>query len=111
MTELEKLKILTKESDESLLSLLLEDAESFVLGYTNRTKLIHELQKPVRDLALIAYNRLGTEGETGRSEAGESYSFNDAPKSVYSVLNKYRLARCGGYAHEEIKNTDVPSTE
>ena len=111
MSNLEKLKTLTKESDEALLSLLLEDAETFVLGYTNRTKLIDTLQKPVRDLALIAYNRLGTEGETGRSEAGESYSFNDAPKSIYAVLNKYRLARCGGYAHEKSENEDIPSTE
>ena len=111
MTNLEKLKKLTGESDEKLLSLLLEDAETFVLGYTNRTKLINELQRPVRDLALIAYNRLGTEGESGRSEAGETYSFNDAPKSVYSVLNKYRLARCGGYAHEKIEDTGVLPAE
>lgn len=111
MTNIEKLKILTGEHDESLLSLLLEDAETFVRGYTNRTKLIHELQKPVRDLALIAYNRLGTEGESGRSEAGESYSFDDAPKSVYSVLNKYRLARCGGHAHEKVKDADVLFTK
>lgn len=111
MTELEKLKILTNESDETLLSLLLEDAEAQVLGYTNRTKLIDELRKPTRDLALIAYNRLGTEGETGRSEAGESYSFNDAPTQVYSVLNKHRLARCGGHAHEEIEGADVPIEE
>lgn len=111
MTELEKLKILTSESDETLLSLLLEDAQSFVLGYTNRTKPIDELRKPIHDLALIAYNRLGTEGETGRSEAGETYSFNDAPKQVYAILNKYRLARCGGHAHEEIEDADVPSAE
>ena len=111
MTELEKLKALTRENDEELLSLLLGDAETFVLGYTNRTKLTDALRKPVRDLALIAYNRLGTEGETGRSEAGESYSFNDAPKSIYAVLNKYRLARCGGYAHEKSENKDIPSTE
>lgn len=111
MNNLEKLKTLTKESDGALLSLLLEDAETFVLGYTHRTKMIDVLQKPVRDLALIAYNRLGTEGESGRSEAGESYSFNDNPKEIYSVLNKYRLARCGGYAHEEIKDSDVPSAE
>lgn len=111
MTELEKLKTLTNESDEALLSLLLEDAEAQVMGYTNRTRLIDELRKPVRDLALVAYNRLGTEGETGRSEAGESYSFNDAPKAVYAILNKYRLARCGGHAHEEIEDTNVPTEE
>lgn len=100
MTDLEKLKKLTGESDDALLSLLLEDAESFVLGYTNRTSVPDKLYKTVRDLAVIAYNRRGTEGESGRSEAGESYSFEDVPKSIYNNLDMYRLARCGGHAHE-----------
>lgn len=93
MTELEKLKKLTGESDEELLSLLLSNAEEFVLGYTNRTKLPDVLKQPVRDLAVIALNRMGTEGESSRSEAGASYSFNDAPKQIFDVLNRYRLAK------------------
>lgn len=98
--EIEKLQTLTKETDEDLLSLLLEDAEIFVLDYTKRKKLTPRLQKTVRDLALIAYNRRGTEGENSRSEAGESYSFNDAPKHIYDVLNGCRLARVGGKTYE-----------
>ena len=100
MREVEKLKILTEEGDETLLSLLLEESTAFALAYTNRTKLIPALEKTVRDLVLIGYNRLGAEGEKGRSEAGESYTFDDAPKYVYDVLNRYRLARVGGKAHE-----------
>lgn len=101
MTEVEKLKKLTGESDEELLSLLLSDAETFVLSYTNRTRVIPQLEKTVRDLAVIALNRMGTEGETGRSEGGGSYTFNDAPKQIYDVLNRYRLARVGGHAFEK----------
>lgn len=101
MTEVEKLKKLTGESDEELLSLLLSDAETFVLSYTNRTRVIPQLEKTVRDLAVIALNRMGTEGETGRSEGGGSYTFNDAPKQIYGVLNRYRLARVGGHAFEK----------
>lgn len=101
MTELEKLKKLTGESDEELLSLLLEDAESFVLTYTNRTNLPEALEKTVRDLAVIALNRIGTEGESGRSEAGESYSFDSAPRSIYDAMNRYRLAKVGGHAFEK----------
>lgn len=100
MTELEKIKKLTGESDDELLSLLLEDATNFVLSYTNRTELITGLQKAVRDLAVIALNRMGTEGENSRSEGGESYSFNDAPKQIYDTLNKYRLLRVGGKIYE-----------
>lgn len=100
MTDVEKLTILTEETDEELLALLLEEAEAFVLSYTNRTRMISALEKPVRDLAVIALNRIGTEGETGRSEGGESYSFDTAPKHIYDVLNRYRLARVGGVVHE-----------
>lgn len=107
MTDIEKLKKLTGESDEELLSLLLEEAEDFVLSYTNRTKIVTGLEKAVRDLAVIALNRIGTEGETGRSEAGESYSFDNAPKQIYDVLNRYRLARCGGHAHEAKQSEKV----
>lgn len=99
--EIDKLKLLTGEKNEELLSLLLEDAEAFVLTYTNRTHLVPGLKKPVRDLAVIALNRMGTEGETGRSEAGESYSFDDAPKQIYGTMNRFRLARVGGHAHEK----------
>ena len=100
MTDIEKLKKLTGESDEELLSLLRDEAEAFVLSYTNRTKLVSGLDKAVRDLAVIALNRMGTEGENGRSGAGETYSFDNAPKQVYDLMNRYRLARRGGKAHE-----------
>ena len=96
-----RLMTLTGESDTDLLITLLEDAEEFVLAYTNRTNMIPFLEKPKRDLALMAYNRMVTEGETGRSEAGESYSFDSAPKHIYDILKRYRLARCGGNAHEK----------
>lgn len=101
MTELEKLQKLTGESDTDLLSLLLDDAKAYVLAYTNRKQLPEALEKTVRDLAVIALNRMGTEGETGRSEAGESYSFDNAPKQIFDILNRYRLARVGGYAFEK----------
>lgn len=100
MTELEKLKKLTGEKDEELLQVLLEDATSWVLSYTNRTRLVSGLDKTVRDLAVIALNRMGTEGEAARTGSGESYTFNDAPRQIYDVLNRYRLARVGGVAHE-----------
>lgn len=113
MTDVEKLKKLTGESDGELLSLLLEDAKDFVLSYTNRVELPLALQKTVRDLAVIALNRMGTEGESSRSEGGESYSFEDAPKQIYDVLNKYRLVRIGGRTYEAKKESTktVPSQE
>lgn len=105
MNEVDKLMLLTGEGIDkmNMLSLLLSDAEEFVLSYTNRTVLPDGLKKTVRDLAVIAYNRLGTEGETGRSEGGESYSFDVAPKQIYDVLDRYRLVGIGGRRYEAKK--------
>lgn len=100
MTDIEKMKKLTGESDEALLSLLLEDATAFVLSYTGRTKIVTGLEKAVRDLAVIAFNRIGTEGEASRSGGGESYNFDNAPKHIYDTLDRYRLARIGGRTYE-----------
>ena len=100
MTDIEKLKKLTGESDDILLSLLLEEATAFVLSYTGRTKIATGLEKAVRDLAVIALNRMGTEGEASRSGGGESYSFDNAPKHIYDTLDRYRLARIGGKTYE-----------
>lgn len=96
----EILQKLTGETDDELLAMLLDDAESFVLSYTNRTELVPGLERTVRDLAVVALNRMGTEGESGRSDGGENYSFDSAPKHIYDILNRYRLARVGGKFHE-----------
>lgn len=106
MCDVDKLRLLTGEHDEILLSLLLEEAEEFVLSYTRRTKLVPGLKKSVRDLAVIAYNRMGTEGESSRSGGGESYSFDSAPKQIYDVLDQYRLARIGGKTYEAKEKPD-----
>lgn len=103
MTDLERLSLTLGITDEEMLRSLLEDAEADVLAYTNRRTLPDVLRKTVRDLAVIAYNRRGTEGESGRSEGGESYSFEDMPESIKARLNRYRLARVGGHTFEAVK--------
>ena len=95
--DVEILKTLTGCADEPLLEILLEDARETVLSYTNRKNMIPQLKKPVRDLALVAYNRRGTEGE-------KSYSFDDTLKQIYDILNRYRLARVGGKTYETSGN-------
>ena len=99
-SEIAKITTLTGETDENLITILLEDAEAWILAYTNRTVLPAALDRIARDLAIISLNRMGTEGEAGRSEGGESYTFDNAPPRVYDILNRYRLARAGGVAHE-----------
>lgn len=101
--DIERVKLLTGEEREDLIEAYLEEAEDFVKGYTNRSVIITPLEKAVRDLAVIALNRMGTEGESSRSEGGESYSFESAPRQIYDLLNRYRLARVGGITYENAK--------
>lgn len=101
--DVERVRLLTGETDEDLIKVCLEEAADFVKSYTNRSTIIAPLEKAVRDLAIIALNRIGTEGETSRSEGGESYSFETAPRQVYDVMNRYRLARTGGITFENAK--------
>lgn len=95
--QLKTLKLLLGLSDstqDALLTVLLQNAENAVLSYTRRTVLPDALCAQVVQLALVAYNRMGAEGETARSEGGISQSFDDdMPESVRRILNRYIKAR------------------
>lgn len=104
--DVERVVILTGEKNEELIKILLDDAEAFVKAYTGRKRIVAGLEKAVRDLAVIALNRMGTEGEKARSEGGESYTFESAPKQIYDTMNSYRLARIGGKTYEAPQKQD-----
>lgn len=109
MTDLEMLKKITGESDEELLSLLLTMAEEKVLSLANRSKIIFPLKPAVRDWATVAYNRLGMQGETSRSEGGISSAFAEIPKEIDEVIKRYRLGRVCGHAYEKKHDEEVSS--
>lgn len=71
--DIERVKLLTGETNENLIEAYLEEAADFVKSYTNRSVIITPLEKAGRDLAVIALNRMGTEGETSRSEEGKLF--------------------------------------
>lgn len=104
--DLRILKKLTGESDEDLLSLLLLMAEERLLELTNRTRMIPKLTMAKRDWALIAYNRLGMEGEASRSQGGISSAFIEIPKTIEEAIITNRIARIGGKVHEKTENQD-----
>lgn len=107
MTQLEQLKKLTGESDEELLSILLEMSGDVILGLTNRTEVPEVLAGTQVKMAVIAYNRLGTEGETSRSEGGISSAFSDMPDDVLKAIKSKRLGKVGGRAYEQKTNTET----
>ncbi len=106
-SDLEVLQTMTGCQDETLLATLLQVAEEELLSMTNRTVLIDRLKPAVRKWALIAYNRMGTEGETSRTEGGISAAFVEIPAEIKSVVEQCRIARVGGHAHETSTDENV----
>ena len=77
---------------------LLEDAVVIVLDYTNREDMTDELWIYARQLATIAFNMQGDEGEISRSEGGVSRTFvTDIPASIQRGLNRYRVGKVVSY--------------
>jgi hypothetical protein len=111
MTDLEILRTLTGEENEGLLTVLLQEAEERILTETRRTVMIQPLRSAVRSWAVIAYNRMGMEGEISRSEAGISSSFAEIPKDVQDAIMNYRLARAGGKAYEAEQEAETDEDE
>lgn len=93
MTALEMLKTrlgIADESKDNLLTVLLSSAEDTVLDLIGREVLPARLMSIKVELALIAYNEQGAEGENSRSEGGISRSFVDGlPKEMQERLKNY----------------------
>lgn len=101
--ELEKLKSLTGESDETVLSSLLLRAENIILSETNREKLTPALDRLLPELVIELYNRSGSEGEQSRSEGGISvtYGENGLSMGLLQRIRMHRLARVAGHVFEK----------
>ena len=101
--ELEKLKILTGESDEAVLSSLILRAANIILSETNRDKLTPALERLVPEIVIELYNRSGSEGEQSRSEGGiyVTYSDHGLSTGVLQRVRMHRLARVAGHVFEK----------
>lgn len=97
-----RINILIPETTEQpeLVGQLVNDAAAFVLAYCQRETMPDGLLGAVGDVAIIAYNRRGTEGESARNEGGASLTFDSTPAHIYDIMKRYRLARAGGATHE-----------
>ncbi|RKI45520.1 hypothetical protein D7V67_16025 [Clostridium paraputrificum] len=103
MAQLEKLKIrlgISDNSEDALLNMLLEDAEGEILDFCNRDILPVKVEALQRELAIIYYNRLGSEGESSRSEGGVSVSYStEIPENIKSRLIAFRRLKLVGVAN------------
>ena len=73
------------------------NATNYVLGYTNRSVLLEDMEHIVEELALISLNRLGDEGLVDRVQGDFKVTYSDAlPPHLKTLLNSYRLLRRRG---------------
>lgn len=92
MTALERFKTLvgiTNDKQDGVISVLLSDARDAVCDYIGRGDVPDRLVSVQVQLAIIAYNRRGTEGESSRSEGGISQSFDGLPPEMLARLKSY----------------------
>lgn len=95
MEQLRQLKLLLgidpdDESQDELLQLYIEQAMDEVLSYCHRDDVVRGMAFVILDLAVIRYNRAGTEGETSRSEGGVSQTFVEGmPETLQKRLAAY----------------------
>ncbi len=92
MTPLERFKLLagiTDDSQDGLITALLSDAEDSVCDYIGRDEVPTRLVSVQVQLAVIAYNKRGAEGESSRSEGGISQSFDGLPPELLARLKNY----------------------
>lgn len=78
-----------QEGRERYINSLLCEAEDKVLDITGRSEVPAQLDSLVVKLAVIAYNKTGSEGESSRSEGGISRAFDDLPADDKARLINY----------------------
>ena len=83
------------DGEDTLLSALLTQAEAEALAITGRETLPDGLHGAVVDLAVMRYNRRGTEGESQRTEGGVTSRMEALPEDIRRQLRQYTLARAG----------------
>lgn len=95
-TKLERLQIRLGDAatgKDALLAELLETAEQSMKNYCHRDTLPPEADTLIVKIAVLDFNRLGTEGQQSQSFSGVSESWIDGyPGEIRSELIRYRKA-------------------
>ena len=104
MTQLEKLKLRldiaqADTSQDNKLECILEDVEADMLAYTNRSELLPSMNSLQIKIAVIEYNKQGSEGMSSQSQGGVSQSWIDGlPQDIKDALTSFRRLKVSNYA-------------
>jgi len=102
---LDKVKIYLDFNDnlqDDLLNEIIDDYSQRVKNYIGENEIPKELEWVIKELTIIRYNRIGSEGLTSESQEGKSLSFKDGdPFDSYTdeldgYLNKDKEAHGKG---------------
>jgi hypothetical protein len=84
---------ITDNSQDALLTELLLGAEAFITAFTGRASVPSGLWSAQAELAVIAYGRLGAEGQAMHAEGSLRASFEPLPWMLAAQLTAFRLAK------------------
>lgn len=94
---LQQIKVLlgiTDNSKDTLLTLLIHQAEDEVINYTHNAEAVPFVESTIVQMVVFKFNRLRTEGLDSENYSGVSYSYSsDYPQSILRQLNAYRKLR------------------
>lgn len=96
---LEKIKLLLgiySDDKDELINELIEMTKEEVKEYCNLTDntQLESLFGTIKEMVVIKYNRLGTEGLSSENYSGASFGYmTDYPESIKNVLNRNRRAK------------------
>jgi len=98
MEQLEAIKVLLKldgdVSKDTLINVLIEQAQSEFKDYCNREDIPSAAVGVINEMVVVKYNRQGTEGLSSQSFSGISDNFLDGyPTNIIKALNRYRKAK------------------
>lgn len=91
---LEKLRLLYPAISEELLSILLENAETFVCDYCNLDAVDSSLNAVLFRIIQEDVTKLDSQGLNSESAGGDSVSYtSDYSPAIYKALNKHKRIR------------------
>ena len=87
----EKLALLYPSIDSSVIALVIEQAQSFVLDYCNLEDIPFGLEGVVFDMCKQDLNKLNSEGLSSEGAGGSSISYEtDYTPNIYKRLKKHK---------------------
>ena len=90
MELIEQVKLLTNNTNEQLISLLLEKAKAEICSYLNM-EYSQTFDNITVDIAILKLNRLGAEGLSSQSYSGVSENYiEEYPPYIINQLNRYK---------------------